>query len=136
MARLLGLNLQSENRVEYALTTFFGVGWKTSSKILKKLHIDTKKRVNQLSEEELRNIGVEIEKNYKVEGDLKEEVAGNVKRLREIGTYRGIRHTRGLPARGQRTRSNARTKRGKRKTVGALKKEAWARLDQQSPKKV
>ncbi len=135
MARLLGLNLRPEDRVEYALTNFYGIGWKTSSEILKKLQISTKKRVKQLNDEELKKIGTEIEKNYKIEGDLKEEVTENIKRLREIGTYRGIRHTRGLPVRGQRTKSNSRTKRGKRKTVGALKKEAWAKLEQQKPKK-
>ncbi|OGK17938.1 30S ribosomal protein S13 [Candidatus Roizmanbacteria bacterium RIFCSPLOWO2_12_FULL_40_12] len=135
MARLLGLNLQPEHRVEYALTNFYGIGWRKSSEILKKLEIDTKKRVKQLNEDELRKIGVELEKNQTVEGNLREEVTENIKRLREIGSYRGGRHAKGLPVRGQRTKSNSRTKRGKRKTVGALKKEAWAKLEQQKPKK-
>lgn len=134
MARLLGLNLQPEDRVVYALTSFYGIGWKSSTEILKKLEINSAMRVKQLSEEELRKITLELEKNYKVEGDLKEEVTDNIKRLREIGSYRGARHVKGLPVRGQRTKSNSRTKRGKRKTVGALKKEAWAKLEQTQTK--
>ncbi len=134
MARLLGLNLQPEDRVEYALTNFYGIGWKLSGDILKKLQIDTAKRVKQLSEDELRNIGVELEKTHTVEGNLREDVSENIKRLREIGSYRGLRHVKGLPVRGQRTKSNSRTKRGKRKTVGALKKEAWAKLESTTQK--
>lgn len=130
MARLLGINLQPTDKVEYALTHFYGIGWKTSSSILKKLKIETAKRVKDLSEEDLRLIGVELENGRNVEGNLREELQENVKRLKEIGTYRGVRHIKGLPVRGQRTKSNSRTKRGKRKTVGALKKEAWAKLEQ------
>ena len=129
MARLLGINLQPTERVEYALTHFYGIGWRTSTQILKNLKISQAKRVKDLSEEELRQIGLELEKGRNVEGNLREEIQENIKRLREIGTYRGIRHIKGLPVRGQRTKSNSRTKRGKRKTVGALKKEAWAKLE-------
>ena len=93
--------------------------------------VDRHKKLSELKEEDIRKIVSIIEKNYKVEGDLREEVTGNVKRLKEIASYRGSRHTRGLPARGQRTKSNSRTKKGKRKTVGALKKEVWAKMEQQ-----
>lgn len=130
MTRLLGINLPDNKRIEYALTLIYGIGWKTASKILSQTGIDASKKVNKLSEDELKKIVAVIEKDYAVEGELREDINENLKRLREIGCYRGIRHTRGLPVRGQRTRSNARTKRGKRKTVGALKKEAWAKLEQ------
>ena len=131
MARLFGIVLPDDKRVEYALTLFYGIGWTTSKKILDQTGIDSHKRISDLSEEEMKKIQGVIEKTYKIEGDLREEISGNVKRLREIGSYRGSRHVRGLPVRGQRTKSNARTKRGKRKTVGALKKEVWAKLEQQ-----
>ena len=129
MARLLGLILPDTARVEYALTLFYGIGWDGSTKILANTGIDKQKRVKELSEDELKKISAEIEKLYVVEGNLREEVNDHIKRLREIGSYRGIRHIRGLPLYGQRTKSNARTKRGKRKTVGALKKEVWAKLE-------
>ncbi len=129
MARLLGLILPDTARVEYALTLFYGIGWDGSGKILTNTSIDKQKRVKELTEEELKMISAEIEKLYVVEGNLREEVNDHIKRLREIGSYRGIRHVRGLPIYGQRTKSNARTKRGKRKTVGALKKEVWAKLE-------
>ncbi len=129
MARLLGLVLPDNARVEYALTLFYGVGWKRAKDIMTIAKIDMGARVKQLSEDDMRNISAQIEK-YAVEGDLREEVADNIKRLKEIASYRGIRHIRGLPANGQRTRSNARTRRGKKRTVGALTKEAWAKLEQ------
>ncbi|MBP6045068.1 MAG: 30S ribosomal protein S13 [Microgenomates group bacterium] len=129
MARLLGLILPDTARVEYALTLFYGIGWDGSGKILKNTGIDKQKRIKEITEEELKKISAEIEKLYVVEGNLREEVNDHIKRLREIGAYRGIRHVRGLPIYGQRTKSNARTKRGKRKTVGALKKEVWAKLE-------
>lgn len=131
MARLLGVILPDEKKVDYALTLIYGIGWARSSKILADLQIDKNKKVKDLKEEELKKIADYIETNYTVEGDLREEVNENIKRLKEIGSYRGLRHIRNLPVRGQRTRSNARTKRGKRKTVGALKKEVWAKLEQQ-----
>ncbi|MBI3366516.1 30S ribosomal protein S13 [Candidatus Roizmanbacteria bacterium] len=130
MARLLGITLPDDKRIEYALTLLYGIGWSNSGRILEQLIIDTHKKVKELSEEELKKINVFIEKNYKVEGNLKEQINDSIKRLREIGCYRGVRHIKGLPVRGQRTRSNARTKRGKRKTVGALRKEVWAKMEQ------
>lgn len=131
MVRLLGIMLPDDKRVEYALTLLYGIGWSNVKTILKQANVDKSKRVSQIQEEEWKKITSIIEKNYSVEGELREELSENMKRLREIGCYRGIRHARGLPVRGQRTRSNARTKRGKRKTVGALKKEVWAKLEQQ-----
>ncbi len=133
MARLLGVILPDNKRVEYALTLLYGVGWSNAKKILEQANIDRNKKVSDLSEDELKKITALIEKNYKVEGDLREEINENIKRLREIASYRGLRHLRNLPVRGQRTRSNARTKRGKRRTVGALRKEAWAKLEQKAP---
>lgn len=133
MVRLLGINLPDDRRVEYALTLLYGLGWKSAGNILKETGIDKHKKMSQLSEVDLKKIIQEIEKNYRIEGELREQVTGNIKRLKEIGSYRGTRHTKGLPVRGQRTRSNARTKRGKRKTVGALKKESWAKLEQSKP---
>ena len=130
MVRLLGVQLPDEGRVEYALTLIYGVGWTNSTKILAQVKVDKNKRVKDLKEEEVKKIVEFIDKNYKVEGELREKLAGDLKRLREIGNYRGHRHTKNLPVRGQRTKSNARTKRGKRRTVGALRKETWAKLEQ------
>ncbi len=130
MARLLGITLPDDKRVEYALTLLYGIGWTSSGKILDQAGIDVQKRVKELTEDELKKITAIIDKGYKVEGNLKEQLNEDMKRLKEIGCYRGIRHGRGLPVRGQRTRSNARTKRGKRKTVGALRKEVWAKMEQ------
>ena len=134
MARLVGVNLPDDKRIEYALTKIYGISWYRAAHILKEVKIDTHKRVKELTEDEVKKLQTVIEKNFKVEGDLKEEVNTNIKRLREIGAYRGIRHLRGLPSRGQRTKSNARTKRGKRRTVGALKKEDMARIQQAANK--
>ncbi len=134
MIRISGRNLPDDKRIEYALTIVYGIGWKISADILTKIGIDTHKKVKDLTEDEVQKIQAEVG-TIKVEGDLKEEINSNIKRLREIGAYRGIRHLRGLPARGQRTRSNARTRRGKRKTVGALKKEDLARIQQAAAKK-
>jgi len=132
--RILGVPLPDDKRIDFALTLIYGIGWNRAQKILKATKIGPDKKIHQLSEEEIKKITDFIEKNYKVEGDLREEINENIKRLKEISCYRGIRHIRGLPVRGQRTRSNARTKRGKRKTVGALKKEAWAKLEQAKSK--
>ncbi len=131
MVRLHGIILPDDKRIEYALTILYGIGWSNVAQILKQSNVDKNKRVKDLTEEELKRISEIIEKNYKIEGDLREKISEDIKRLKEIGCYRGIRHIRNLPVRGQRTRSNARTKRGKRKTVGALKKEVWAKLEQQ-----
>jgi small subunit ribosomal protein S13 len=129
MARITGVELQDNWKVDYALTKIYGIGWSLSGKILKSVKIDTKNRVSDLSRDDLNRITTEIEK-YQTEGDLTRQVRENVTRLKTIGSYRGIRHTRGLPARGQRTKSNARTKRGKRKTVGAFKKSEITKLQQ------
>jgi len=130
MARMLGVTLPDEKRIDYALTTLYGIGWTNVKGILEKTGVKTNKKVKEVTEEEFKKILEIIETNYKVEGYLREAINENIKRLREIGSYRGIRHVRGLPVDGQRTKSNARTKRGKRKTVGALKKEMWAKLEQ------
>lgn len=130
MARLLGVQIPDERKVDYALTFLYGIGHSRSNKILKDSKIDKNKRVKDLNEQELKKIVEVIDKNYKIEGDLREAVTGDIKRLKEIGSYRGLRHLHNLPVRGQRTRSNARTKRGKRKTVGALRKGAWAKMEQ------
>lgn len=134
MARLFGVILEDEQRIEYALTHIYGIGWSRSKEILKRLNINTHKKVKDFTEEELKRLTNAIDKSLKVEGNLREEIVDSIKRLREIGSYKGIRHLKGLPVRGQRTRSNARTKRGKRRTVGAFKKEAWAKLEQSSVK--
>ncbi len=135
MARILGRDLPDQKRVDIALTYIYGIGRSNVYPILKEAKIESAKRIRELTEEEIGRIQKVVEKDYKIEGDLRSEVAENIKRLKEIGSYRGIRHARGLPVRGQRTRSNARTKRGLRKTVGALRKETRARLDQPSPVK-
>ena len=130
MVRLLGVVLPDEKRIDYALTILYGIGWSSAGKILTSANIDSSKRVKALSEEELKKLVQVIDKVYKIEGELREDITDDIKRLRDINSFRGIRHMRGLPVRGQRTKSNARTKRGKRKTVGALKKEVWAKLEQ------
>lgn len=127
MARIAGINLPDDKRIEYALTLIYGIGWGNVQAILRESNIGTEKRIRELTEEELRRVQIIIEKKYKVEGNLKEEIAANIHRLKETNSYRGMRHARNLPVKGQRTRSNARTKRGKRKTVGAIKKEEAAR---------
>ena len=130
MARMLGVTLPDERRIDYALTILYGIGWSNVKTILSQTGIEASKKVKEITEEEFKKIIEVIEKNYKVEGYLREAINENIKRLREVGSYRGIRHIKGLPVHGQRTKSNARTKRGKRKTVGALKKEMWAKLEQ------
>ena len=130
MARMLGVTLPDEKRIDYALTILYGIGWSNVKTILNQTGIEASKKVKEVTEDDFKKIIEVIEKNYKVEGYLREAVNENIKRLREIGSYRGIRHIRGLPVHGQRTKANARTKRGKRKTVGALKKEMWAKLEQ------
>jgi len=127
MARIAGIELQDNWKVDYALTRIKGIGWTLSEEILMSTGVDQVKRVSELSTDELAKIASKIE-DYPIEGDLVRSVRNNVSRLQTIGAYRGTRHSRGLPSRGQRTRSNARTKRGKRKTVGAFKKEALAKM--------
>lgn len=120
MARIAGVNLPPNKRVEIGLTYIFGIGRSKSNKILEKAKVDKDKKVKDLTEEEIARIRNIIEKEEKVEGDLRKEIAANIKRLEEIGCYRGLRHRRRLPVRGQRTRSNARTRKGPR---GALIKK-------------
>lgn len=122
MARIAGVDLPREKRVEAALTRVFGVGLTTSQRILFATGIDPDTRVRNLTEEEVVRLREYIDKNLKVEGDLRREVSQNIKRLMEIGCYRGLRHRRGLPVRGQRTHTNARTRKGPRKQIGARKK--------------
>lgn len=122
MARIAGVDLPREKRVEAALPYIYGIGWATSREILAKTGIDANTRVRDLSEEEVARLRETIDKEYKVEGDLQREIQLNIKRLIEIGSYRGIRHRRGLPVRGQRTKTNARTRKGPKRTVAGKKK--------------
>lgn len=126
--RISGVTIPDEKRVDISLTYLYGVGRGNVSSILVKAQVDASTRVKNLSEDEQKRIQKVLEE-FKIEGDLKAEVSGNIKRLKEIGSYRGSRHSRGLPARGQRTKSNARTKRGKRVTIGAIKKEVAAKME-------
>jgi small subunit ribosomal protein S13 len=123
MARIAGVDLPKEKRVEIGLTYIYGIGLTTSQKILKKTGINPDVRIKDLTDEEVNNIRKAIDQDYKVEGDLRREVALNIKRLTEIGCYRGLRHRRGLPVRGQRTKTNARTRKGPRKVVSRSKKK-------------
>lgn len=123
MARISGIDLPKDKRVEIALTYIYGIGKPTSQKILQQTGVNPDTRVKDLTEEEVNRIREFIDKNIKVEGDLRREVALNIKRLIEIGCYRGVRHRRGLPVRGQRTKTNARTRKGPKKTVGAKRKK-------------
>ena len=135
MARIVGINLPDNKRIDYALTLVYGIGWSNVKGVLKTAEVDPAKRVKDLSDDEMKRIQNVVEKAFKVEGDLREEISNSIKRLKEIGSYRGTRHMRNLPSRGQRTKSNARTKRGKRKTVGALKKEDAVKLQAAAQKK-
>lgn len=125
--RIAGINIPDEKRVDIALGYIYGIGRNNVYSLLKKAEIDPAKRVRTLSEEEQKRIQKNLEE-YKVEGDLRASVNSNIKRLKEIGSYRGLRHSKNLPVRGQRTRSNARTKRGKRVTIGAIKKEVAQKM--------
>lgn len=122
MARIAGVDLPREKRIEVALTYIFGIGSSSAKKILKELGIDPDTREKDLSEVQVSKIREEISKKYRVEGDLRKEIALNIKRLKEIKCYRGIRHSKGLPVRGQKTKTNARTRKGPKKTVGQKKK--------------
>ena len=122
MARLVGIDLPRNKRIEIGLTYIYGIGLTTSTKILAETGIDPDTRTDDLTEEELSKLRDYIQNNLTVEGDLHREVSQNVKRLMEIGCYRGLRHRRGLPVRGQRTHTNARTRKGPRKQIGGKKK--------------
>lgn len=123
MARIAGIDLPKEKRVEIGLTYIFGIGLPGSRKILKATGVNADTRVKDLTEAEVNAIRDYVNKNVKVEGDLRREVALNIKRLIEIGCYRGIRHRKGLPVRGQKTKTNARTRKGPKRAVGAKKKK-------------
>jgi small subunit ribosomal protein S13 len=122
MARIVGVDLPREKNVEIALTYIYGIGRKTSQNILAQANINGQTKVKDLAEAEIGRLRDIIDRNYRVEGDLRREVAMNINRLQEIGCYRGIRHRRNLPVRGQRTRTNARAKRGQRKTVAGKRR--------------
>ena len=123
--RLIGVNIPDNKKIEYALPYIHGIGFSVTRKILKVAGIDPNKRVNKLESTEINRLREVIEKNYKIEGDLRREVMMNIKHLREIHTYRGNRHAKGLPVRGQRTRTNSRTRRGNvRRTMGSGRKPA------------
>lgn len=127
MARIAGTNIPTEKRLEVALTYIYGIGLKTSQNMLKNLNVDGNQRVKDVPESDLTKIREYIDKNLTVEADLSRTVSGNIKRLKEIKAYRGLRHSAGLPSRGQRTKTNARTKRGKKVTMGSGKKKAAAK---------
>lgn len=122
MARIAGVDIPPDKRVEISLTYIYGIGRYRSQEVLRMADIDSNKRVKDLSEEEVIRLREIIDKNYRIEGDLRREVGLNIKRLQEIGCYRGLRHRRNLPVRGQRTRTNARTRRGVKRTVAGKKR--------------
>jgi len=124
MPRIVGVDIPKEKRVDIALCYIFGVGRTLSNKILKVANISPDKRAKDLTEEEVARLSSIIQKDYKVEGDLRREQTANIKRLIDVGSYRGLRHRRGLPVRGQRTKTNARTRKGPRKTVGVVRQKA------------
>jgi len=123
MARIAGVNLPREKRVEIGLTYIYGIGRSTSQKVLGALNLDSDTKVRDLTDEEVVRLRAYIDQNLEVEGDLRRERSQNIKRLMEIGCYRGLRHRRGLPVRGQRTRTNARTRKGPKKTVSRSRKK-------------
>lgn len=123
MARIAGVDIPRDKRVEIALTYIFGIGVSQSNKILAKAQVNPDTRVKNLTDDEIARIRDTIDKEFKVEGDLRREVSLNIKRLMEIGCYRGIRHRRGLPVRGQRTKTNARTRKGPARAIGGKKKK-------------
>ncbi len=127
MARIAGIELQDKARIDYSLTRIRGLGWALSKKILTDIQIPENKRVKDLTPDDISKISTKLEE-YLIEGELASKIRENVTRLQRIGSYRGLRHSRGLPVHGQRTRTNARTKRGKRKTVGAFKKEVLTQM--------
>ena len=123
MARIAGVDLPKEKRIEVGLTYIFGIGPHSATQILKKTGVKEGTRVNKLSDGDVAKLRSVIENDYSVEGNLRSEISMNIKRLIDIGSYRGLRHRRGLPVRGQRTKTNARTRKGPRRAVGGLKKK-------------
>lgn len=133
MARIAGIDLPAEKRLDIALTYVYGIGRSNVVTVLKEAQLTGERKVKSLTDEELNRITKVVEKGYTVEGDLRRQIADNIKRLIDIRSYRGVRHAKKLPVRGQRTRSNARTKRGKRVTIGAMKKDDRVKLDATKP---
>ncbi|MBX5464023.1 MAG: 30S ribosomal protein S13 [Clostridia bacterium] len=123
MARIAGVDLPREKRIEAALPYIYGIGWSRSREILARTGINPDTRVRDLTEDEVSRLREVVEREYKVEGDLRAEEQRNIRRLIDIGCYRGLRHRRGLPVRGQRTKTNARTRKGPRRTVGVRRKK-------------
>lgn len=123
MARIEGVNLPANKRIEYALPYIFGIGLPKAQLILRKVDVDFNTRVKDLTDAQISRIQKEIADNYRVEGELRKEITLNIKRLQEIASYRGLRHKRGLPVRGQRTKTNARTRKGPKKQAVALKRK-------------
>ncbi|HSM34290.1 MAG TPA: 30S ribosomal protein S13 [Anaerolineae bacterium] len=123
MARIAGIDIPREKRVEIALTYIYGIGLPTSQKVLAQANVNPDTRVRDLTDEQVNRLREIIDRRYTVEGDLRRETAMNIKRLTEIGSYRGLRHRRNLPVRGQRTKTNARQRRGPKKTVGVRRKK-------------
>ena len=122
MARIAGVDLPREKRVEIGLTYIYGIGRVSATKILEKANVNPDTRIRELTDDEVKRIAEVIDADYTVEGDLRREIALNIKRLQEIGCYRGIRHRKGLPVRGQKTKTNARTRKGPKRTVAGKKK--------------
>lgn len=131
--KIIGVNVPDEERVKIGLTSIYGIGRNNVDDLLEKADIDPNKRVKKLTKEEVSRIIKALE-NFKVEGDLRKTIKDNIARLKKIRSYRGIRHIVGLPVHGQRTKTNARTVKGPSKTVGALKKEDWAKMEEQQRK--
>ena len=131
--RIAGVELPTEKRIEASLPYLYGVGLSLAKKILTEAKINPDKRAKDLTDEEVTRISKAVEK-YKIEGELRTQIQSNVARLKEIGSYRGIRHAKNLPARGQRTRSNARTKRGRRVTIGTVRKDITTRMGTKTPR--
>jgi len=136
MPRLLGVDIPGKKRVEYALSYIYGIGLTRAKQIVAEARIDPAKKADDLTPEELRSVLGIIQTRHRVEGDLRREVAQNIRRLISMGSYRGLRHRKGLPVRGQRTRTNARTRKGPKKTVGAVRgKEARSAVKTTAPEK-
>lgn len=132
MPRIVGVDIPKEKRVEVSLTYIYGIGRSLSNKILKVANISPDKRAKDLTEEDVAKLSSIIQKDYRVEGDLRRDISANIKRLIDIGTYRGLRHRKGLPVRGQRTKTNARTRKGPRKTVGVVRQKAERAVTKES----
>ena len=127
MPRLAGIDLPDSKRIDYSLTLIYGIGWNLSGRILETAKVAPETRIKDLTEEQTNRLAKALEE-YTIEGDLRKTVRQDIQRLRDINSYKGSRHSRGLPVHGQRTKTNARTKKGKRKTVGAFKKEVLAKM--------